>query len=234
MPGPPGRAGNRLTTSRSRTSSLELPHELISFGPERAAGFPLVFRRRVQDHPVMPGGQNCGSIPFLIQSCSPGTRSWRVVPMLVNEVRAHRIRRGWSQEELAKRSGLSRAGISAIETGRLVPSTAAALGLASALGCTVEALFRLPGTPPVDDREEWAWAPPSTDWRYWRAEVCGRRYRFPVEVSPLGLLPHDGTAQRKAATSPVVLIRRGLSCWPAATRRQACWPRSWPGRRKSV
>ena len=147
----------------------------------------------------MPGGQNCGSIPFLIQSCSPGTRSWRVVPMLVNEVRAHRIRRGWSQEELAKRSGLSRAGISAIETGRLVPSTAAALGLASALGCTVEALFRLPGTPPVDDREEWAWAPPSTDWRYWRAEVCGRRYRFPVEVSPLGLLPHDGTARAESS-----------------------------------
>ena len=29
--------------------------------------------------------------------------------------------------------------------------------------------------------------------RYWRAEVGGRRYLYPVEVSPLGLLPHDGT-----------------------------------------
>ena len=68
--------------------------------------------------------------------------------MPVNEVRAHRIRRGWSQEDLTKR-----AGISAIETGRLVLSTAAALGLDSALACTVEALFGLPGTPPVEKRE---------------------------------------------------------------------------------
>ena len=41
--------------------------------------------------------------------------------MLENEVRAYRTRLGWSQEELASRSGLSRAGISAIETGRLIP-----------------------------------------------------------------------------------------------------------------
>ena len=69
--------------------------------------------------------------------------------MLENEVRAYRTRLGWSQEELASRSGLSRAGISAIETGRLVPSTAAALALASALECTVEAIFRLPGSRPA-------------------------------------------------------------------------------------
>ncbi|MGA7495668.1 MAG: helix-turn-helix domain-containing protein [Isosphaeraceae bacterium] len=33
-----------------------------------------------------------------------------------NHLREHRARRGSSQEELARRSGLSRAGISAIET----------------------------------------------------------------------------------------------------------------------
>ncbi len=115
--------------------------------------------------------------------------------MLDNEVRTYRMRLGWSQEELANRSGLSRAGISAIETGRLVPSTAAALALASAMRCTVESLFRLAGTRPSEGREEWAWAPPSPGWRYWRAEVGGRRYLYPVEVSPLGLLPHDGTVQ---------------------------------------
>ena len=65
-------------------------------------------------------------------------------PRLENDVRAYRDRLGWSQDELARRSGLSRAGISAIETGRLVPSTGAALALARAFGCTVEDLFRLP------------------------------------------------------------------------------------------
>ena len=77
--------------------------------------------------------------------------------MLDNDVRAFRSRLGWSQEELARRSGLSRAGISAIETGRLVPSTAAALALAAALGCTVEALFRLPERSPLTNAASWAW-----------------------------------------------------------------------------
>ena len=95
--------------------------------------------------------------------------------MLENDVRAFRARLGWSQEELAARTGLSRAGISAIEMGRLVPSTAAALSLAAALGCTVEALFRLPGTMPAQGRGEWAWSPPSATCRYWRAEIAGRR-----------------------------------------------------------
>lgn len=114
--------------------------------------------------------------------------------MLENDVRANRMRLGWSQEELASRSGVSRAGISAIETGRLVPSTAAALALAAAMGTTVEALFRLPGARTTAEAEDWAWAPPSLPGRYWRAEVGGRVHLYPVEVSPMGLVPHDGAA----------------------------------------
>jgi molybdate-binding protein/DNA-binding XRE family transcriptional regulator len=119
--------------------------------------------------------------------------------MLENDVRLIRTRLGLSQAELARRSGLSRAGISAVETGRLVPSTAAALALAAALGCTVEALFRLPGGQGGHARTSWAWAPqvegPS---RYWRAEIGGRLLVYPVEVSPLGLLPQDGLFQNGA------------------------------------
>ncbi len=113
--------------------------------------------------------------------------------MLDNDVRTFRTRLGWSQDELARRSGLSRAGISAIETGRLVPSTAAALSMAAAMGCTVEALFRLSGAEPADKSASWAWPSHSEPCRYWRAEIAGRRHLYPVEVSPLGLLPHDGT-----------------------------------------
>jgi molybdate-binding protein/transcriptional regulator with XRE-family HTH domain len=110
---------------------------------------------------------------------------------LETRVRAERELRGWSQEELARRSGLSRAGISAIEMGRLVPSTAAALALAAAFGSRVEDLFRLPR----DDRADaaWAWQPRAIPCRYWRAEVGGRIWLYPVEATTLGTPPHDGT-----------------------------------------
>jgi molybdate-binding protein/DNA-binding XRE family transcriptional regulator len=111
-------------------------------------------------------------------------------PELENDVRAQRSRRGWSQEELARRSGLSRTGIGAIETGRLVPSTAAALALAVALGCRVEDLFHLPRGRP--EGASWAWPPRGSHGRYCRASVAGRVRRYPVESSPLGVIPHDG------------------------------------------
>lgn len=119
--------------------------------------------------------------------------------MLENDVKLIRTRLGWSQGELARRSGLSRAGISAIETGRLIPSTAAALALAAALGCTVEGLFRLPGAQSAGDRASWAWPPEVTgSCRYWRAQIGGRSLLYPVEVSPLGLVPHDGLLENGA------------------------------------
>jgi molybdate-binding protein/DNA-binding XRE family transcriptional regulator len=110
-----------------------------------------------------------------------------------SDLRVLRGRAGWSQAELGLEAGLSRAEISAIETGRLVPSTAVALALASALGCTVEAIFRLPRREPQHSAETWAWQPPAASGRFWRAEVGGRTRLYPVEFSPLGLLPHDGT-----------------------------------------
>ncbi len=140
--------------------------------------------------------------------------------MLENDVRATRVQLGWSQEELAARSGVSRAGISAIETGRLVPSTAAALSLASAMGTTVESLFRLPGSRSTGGELAWAWPPPSIPWRYWRAEVAGRVYLYPTEDSPLGLVPHDGMAGRSGcepANRPALARTLVLACCdPAA------------------
>jgi molybdate-binding protein/transcriptional regulator with XRE-family HTH domain len=114
-------------------------------------------------------------------------------PKLDNELRALRLKAGWSQAELALRCGLSRAEISAIETGRLVPSTATALALAEVLGSLVESLFRRPGAQAEPATAAWAWAPASTSSRYWRAQVGGRARLYPVEESGLGLLPHDGT-----------------------------------------
>jgi molybdate-binding protein/DNA-binding XRE family transcriptional regulator len=118
---------------------------------------------------------------------------------LDNMVAEHRMRRGWSQQELADRSGLSRAGISAIETGRLVPSTAAALALASTFECRVEDLFRLPGVAPRS--AAWAWPAPADPCRYWRAEVGNRLWLYPAETSSLGMVPHDGV-QRRGVLQP--------------------------------
>jgi len=108
--------------------------------------------------------------------------------ILQNIIRKAREERGWSQQELADRAGLSRTGISAIEAGRLVPSTAAALALAAAFGRRVEDLFSLAGR----ESAEWAWPPPQQPCRYWRALVGCRQLLYPVEASPLGVVPHDG------------------------------------------
>jgi molybdate-binding protein/transcriptional regulator with XRE-family HTH domain len=107
-----------------------------------------------------------------------------------NDVRARRTLRGWSQEELAHRSDLSRAEISAIETGRLIPSTAAALALAAALECRVEDLFRLRSRE--SRAPSWAWFPHREPCRYWQAEVGGSRRLYPAEATALGVVPHDG------------------------------------------
>jgi len=107
---------------------------------------------------------------------------------LKNHVKRFREERGWSQQELAERTGLSRAGVSAIEIGKLVPSTVAALSLSKVFGCRVEELFQLGG----DEEIHWAWPPAKESCRYWRAVVQDRTILLPVEMSPLGMAPHDG------------------------------------------
>jgi molybdate-binding protein/DNA-binding XRE family transcriptional regulator len=85
-------------------------------------------------------------------------------------IRQRRLIQGWSQAELAKRVGVSRQALNAIEGGHARPSIETAIELARALGCTVEALFvseaprRLPAPPPGS----------SAGSRFWLAEVRGR------------------------------------------------------------
>ena len=67
---------------------------------------------------------------------------------LDNDVRRKRQAAGLSQQALATRCGLTRQAINAIEAGHYAPSTSVALRLARVLGCTVEALFRLPEAAP--------------------------------------------------------------------------------------
>jgi molybdate-binding protein/DNA-binding XRE family transcriptional regulator len=136
---------------------------------------------------------------------------------LVNRLRAHRIAKGWSQDDLASRAGISRAGVSAIEVERLVPSTATALALAAALGCRVEQLFQLGSCP--SQEPAWAWPPSRQLCRYWRASVAGREFLYPSEATHLGVIGHDGhydqgrlREQAQASASATLVI---ASCDPA-------------------
>jgi molybdate-binding protein/DNA-binding XRE family transcriptional regulator len=136
---------------------------------------------------------------------------------LDNRVKALRQARGWSQDELAQAAGLSRTGVGAIESRRLVPSVAAAIGLSRALGCAVEELFgRLTAAGGV----EFAWLPAAFPCRYWAAEIAGRTLLFPVESGPRGGLIHDGVARSATDLPPRVEAARTTlvlaTCDPAA------------------
>ena len=68
---------------------------------------------------------------------------------IANHLTAHRQKRGFSAADLARRAGISRQTIYAIESGSYVPNTAVALRLARTLEITVEDLFSLPAEPPL-------------------------------------------------------------------------------------
>ena len=62
---------------------------------------------------------------------------------ILNRVRDLRQARGWTQEELAKATGVSRQSINSIERNRYVPSLALALTFAQVFGCSTDEIFRL-------------------------------------------------------------------------------------------
>jgi len=136
---------------------------------------------------------------------------------LDNRVKSLRQARGWTQGELAQAAGLSRTGVSAIEAARLVPSVAAAIGIARALGCAVEDLFDPAQQPGA---AQFAWLPAAFPCRYWFAEVAGRNLLFPVESGPREPLLHDGVAQHAGDVLRATDVARKTlvlgSCDPAA------------------
>ena len=68
-----------------------------------------------------------------------------MVPEMENSIRALRNERGISQEELAKRCGVTRQTVNAIENNKYDPTLALAFHLAQELGTTVDQLFRPAG-----------------------------------------------------------------------------------------
>ena len=58
-----------------------------------------------------------------------------------NRLRVLRAERGWSQQDLAERLGVSRQSVNAIEKGRYDPSLPLAFRLAAVFGRRIEDLF---------------------------------------------------------------------------------------------
>lgn len=61
--------------------------------------------------------------------------------MVLNRLRDHREAKGWSQGELARRLGVSRQTINAVETDKYDPSLPLALRMAKLFAVTVPDLF---------------------------------------------------------------------------------------------
>ncbi len=68
-------------------------------------------------------------------------------PGILNHVKELRSARGWTQEQLAKATGVSRQSINSIERDRYVPSLALALTFARIFGCSTDEIFQLESKP---------------------------------------------------------------------------------------
>ena len=58
-----------------------------------------------------------------------------------NRLKALRGEKGWSQQDLAERLGVSRQSVNAIETGRYDPSLPLAFQIADVFGIPIEEIF---------------------------------------------------------------------------------------------
>jgi putative transcriptional regulator len=65
------------------------------------------------------------------------------MPTVQNHVKELRTARGWTQEQLAKMTGVSRQSINSIERERYVPSLLLALTFAEVFGCSMDHIFTL-------------------------------------------------------------------------------------------
>jgi len=62
-----------------------------------------------------------------------------------NSIKSERVRRNWSQHDLAKLVGVSRQTINAIEQGKYAPSLTLAINLSRILEMPIEKLFKQTG-----------------------------------------------------------------------------------------
>jgi len=126
------------------------------------------------------------------------------VSSVQNQIRGKRQAAGLSQQELARRCGLTRQAMNAIEADHYIPNTVVALRIARALGCRVEELFRLSEERPRVEAE-WLGEAPLDDTEHTRirlARVGDRILAHPL-IGPTAFTAADGlTVPVKPAPHP--------------------------------
>ncbi|WP_424937173.1 MULTISPECIES: helix-turn-helix transcriptional regulator [Bacteria] len=70
---------------------------------------------------------------------------------VTNAIRAHREEAGMTQADLARRIGVTRQTMNAIEQGKYSPTLELAFQLARVFGVALDALFQYPDTPEGQD-----------------------------------------------------------------------------------
>ncbi|HVB80923.1 MAG TPA: substrate-binding domain-containing protein [Candidatus Binataceae bacterium] len=127
-------------------------------------------------------------------------------------VRRARVARGLTQDELARRAGLSRQALGAIESGVYQPGVGVALALARELGDSVEALFGAPAEP-AHLEADWMGAPDAPGGEAKRAAAPGR---VAVALARVG-----GRLIALAQPPPAMRLAAGAGVLEHATGRRA-------------
>jgi molybdopterin molybdotransferase/putative molybdopterin biosynthesis protein len=111
-------------------------------------------------------------------------------------LRRERESRGLSQSELARRAGISRQALGAIESGAYAPSVAVALALGRELGATVESLFGAAGFERIEAVVSGGARPPAHGARVALARVGGHVVAVPQAPAAFALAPAGGIVER--------------------------------------
>jgi transcriptional regulator with XRE-family HTH domain len=139
----------------------------------------------------------------------------RIEAALARNLREWRVKRGWSQTELASRAGLSKGMLSQIEQAQTNPSIATLCKLANALGVALPKLVEVAGEPAVRrvTAAEVAWL--------WRGRskgssaglVAGVEAPVPVELWEWRIGPRDGydAIAHPPGTRELVYVLEGVA-----------------------
>lgn len=132
---------------------------------------------------------------------------------IAHHIRAERTQRSWSLAELAEKSNVSKAMLSAIERGEASPTAVLLVRIAGAFGMTLSSLIaraELQGGRLLKEKEQPRWIDPETGYR--------RRHLSPASDMPLELihveLPEGASASFPA--SAYAFIRQQI--WLIAGR----------------
>jgi len=90
------------------------------------------------------------SVPVPVDASDDGVLAYAVA----QRIRFERARRGWTQDELASRTGIARPNVARLERGVHLPAMATLRSIASALSLDLDALMRAPSVEAAAREED--------------------------------------------------------------------------------